>query len=223
MRRPDFLTSTVGTSYFLSRPAGAQTRRARLGWLSGGVRVRANDMAESLIETLKRNLSDLGWRTGDTLDVDERQAGGDASLLPHLSTEIVAQRPKVIACTGGTEAKALQSATREIPIVFLQVAVDPVAVGLVESISRPGGNVTGIMQAPQLLSSKRLSIVTELLGRPPRRAELSAGLPRLKADLILAWGTPAVTAARRATSTLPIIMISVADPVGSGSSPAWRG
>jgi len=126
-------------------------------------------MAESLIETLKRNLSDLGWRTGDTLDVDERQAGGDASLLPHLATEIVAQRPNVIACTGGTEAKALQSATREIPIVFLQVAVDPVAVGLVESISRPGGNVTGIMQAPQLLSSKRLSIVTELLGRPPRR------------------------------------------------------
>ena len=53
--------------------------------------------------------------------------------------------------------------------MFLQVAVDPVAVGLVESISRPGGNVTGIMQAPQLLSSKRLSIVTELLGRPPRR------------------------------------------------------
>ena len=50
----------------------------------------------------------------------------------------------------------------------------------------------------------------------PEEAELSAGLPRLKADLILAWGTPAVTAARRATSTLPIIMISVADPVGSG-------
>ena len=168
MRRRDFLTSTVGTSYFLSRPAGAQTRRARLGWLSGGVRVRANDMAESLVETLKRNLIDLGWRTGDTLDVDERQAGGDAALLPRLATEIVAQRPDVIACTGGTEAQALQSATREIPIVFFQV-VDPVSVGLVESISRPGGNVTGIMQAPQLLSSKRLSILTELLGRRPLR------------------------------------------------------
>ena len=165
MRRRDFLASCLGAWFFLGRSAAAQPTRARLGWLSGGVgvRVRVNDMAESLIETLKRNLSDLGWRTGDTLDVDERQAGGDASLLPHLSTEIVAQRPKVIACTGGTEAKALQSATREIPIVFLQVAVDPVAVGLVESISRPGGNVTGIMQAPQLLSSKRLSIVTELL------------------------------------------------------------
>ncbi len=131
--------------------------------------MRANDMADSLVETLKRNLIDLGWRTGDTLDVDERQAGGDAALLPRLATEIVAQRPDVIACTGGTEAQALQSATREIPIVFFQVAVDPVSVGLVESISRPGGNVTGIMQAPQLLSSKRLSILTELLGRRPLR------------------------------------------------------
>ncbi len=50
----------------------------------------------------------------------------------------------------------------------------------------------------------------------PEEAELSAALPRLKVDLILAWGTPAVTAARRATSTLPIIMVGVADPVGSG-------
>ena len=50
----------------------------------------------------------------------------------------------------------------------------------------------------------------------PEEAELSAALPRLKVDLILAWGTPAVMAARRATSTLPIIMVGVADPVGSG-------
>src|SRR5215210_4649190 len=121
MRRRDLLTSALGASYLLGRPAVARTGRARLGWLSGGVRVRANDRAESLVETLKRNLSDLGWRTGDTLDVDEGHASGDAALLPRLATEIVARRPDVIACTGGTEAKALQSATREIPIVFLQL------------------------------------------------------------------------------------------------------
>ena len=101
--------------------------------------------------------------------MEERRAGGDAARLPRLAKEIVARRPDAIACTGGTEAGALQAATREIPIVFMQVAVDPVAAGLVESISRPGGNVTGFLQAPQLLSGKRLDILAELLGRPPRR------------------------------------------------------
>ena len=93
--------------------------------------------------------------------MEERRAGGDAARLPRLAKEIVARRPDAIACTGGTEAGALQAATREIPIVFMQVAVDPVAAGLVESISRPGGNVTGFLQAPQLLSGKRLDILAE--------------------------------------------------------------
>jgi len=138
-----------------------------LGWLSGGV--RPQDTRESLVAVLKEELQKLGWRIGETLEIDERQASGDALLLPRLAADIVAQRPHVIACTGGTEAKALQEATRDIPIVFMQVAADPVATGLVESISRPGGNVTGFLQSPQNLSGKRLDILTELLGRRPRR------------------------------------------------------
>src|SRR4029453_3457181 len=68
---------------------------------------------------------------------------------------------------GTSEAKALQSATPEIPIVFLQVA-DPVSSRLVASISRPGGNITGFAQGPQILWSKRLELLTEMIGRQPR-------------------------------------------------------
>jgi putative tryptophan/tyrosine transport system substrate-binding protein len=165
MRRREFIGTALGACISFGSAAAAQPRRARLGWLSGG----PEGMTEGTSDILKQALQELGWKLGETLEVDERRAGGDASRLPRLAQEIVAGRPTVIACTGGTEAGALQAATPDIPIVFMQVAVDPVAAKLVESISRPGGNVTGFLQAPQLLSGKRLDILTELLERPPRR------------------------------------------------------
>jgi ABC-type uncharacterized transport system substrate-binding protein len=121
------------------------------------------------VEILKDALQSLGWRIGETLDLEERHASGDTASLPRLAAELVAKRPEVIGATGGTEAKALQDATRDIPIVFMQVATDPVAAGLVDSITRPGGNVTGFLQSPELLWGKRLDLVKELLGHPPRR------------------------------------------------------
>ena len=166
MRRRDLLTGALGISWAEGiHAAGAQTkRRARMGWLSGGP-----VSPDSPIHILKQTLHELGWKAGDTLDMEERHAQGDAAILPRLAAELVAQRPDVIGATGVTEAKALQAATRDIPIVFMQIAIDPVTAGLVASITRPGGNVTGFMQAPQLLTGKRLDLLTELLGRPPRR------------------------------------------------------
>jgi putative ABC transport system substrate-binding protein len=144
-------------------------------------------MGDRTLNVLKRTLNDAGWRAGDTLIMDERYAAGDASRLGALAAELVALRPNAIGCTGVTEATALQAATAETPIVFMQVAVDPVAAGLVDDIARPGRNVTGCLQAPQLLSGKRLDILSELLGRPPRRLayvlnSTNVGVSRLWAD-----------------------------------------
>jgi putative ABC transport system substrate-binding protein len=116
---------------------------------------------------LKVSLRDLGWRANETIDIDERWADGDVSRLARLASELVQLRPDVIATTGTSEAKALQAATQDIPIVFLQVA-DPISSGLVASISHPGGNITGFAQGPQILWSKRLGLLTEMLGRQPR-------------------------------------------------------
>lgn len=101
--------------------------------------------------------------------MDARFANGDFSNIPRLAVELVALRPDVIVATGSSETKALQAATRDIPIVFLQIVADPVALGVVDSIARPGRNITGFGYGPQILWGKRLEVLTELLGRQPRR------------------------------------------------------
>lgn len=165
MNRRDFLTTTFGICYAaLANSSQAQTvRRKKLGYLSGG----RQGTGEFTIDIFKASLRDLGWRANETIDFDERWADGDASRLAPLASELVKLRPDVIACTGTSEAKALQSATAEIPVVFLQVA-DPISSRLVPSISRPAGNITGFAQGPQILWSKRLGLLTEMIGRQPR-------------------------------------------------------
>jgi putative ABC transport system substrate-binding protein len=204
MRRRDFLAG-AGALAFVAEytDADAQiTRRARMGWLSGG-RKRTDDNSPS--NELRAALSDLGWKLGETLEIEERQAEGHASNLPRLAGDLVALRPDVIACTGGTEAKALQGATHEIPVVFMEVTVDPVSAGLVESISRPGGNLTGFLQTPQLLAGKRLDILTGLLGRHPQRVAYvlnpeNVNAERLEADASQAAGHIGVDLRRRLVS-----------------------
>lgn len=164
MRRRDLLTGALGfTCSAVVDTSEAQTvRRKRLGYLSGGGR----GTREHTIDILKASLRDLGWRGNETIEIDERWADGDFSRLARLASELVQLRPDVIAATGTSETKALQAATQDIPIVFLQVP-DPVDSGVVASIARPGGNITGFAPGPQFLWSKRLGLLTEMLGRQP--------------------------------------------------------
>jgi putative ABC transport system substrate-binding protein len=144
--------------------AGQTVRRKRLGYLSGG----APGSGEFTIDILKTSLHESGWRIGETIDFQERWAEGDFTRLPGLAKELVGLSPDIIVATGSGETKALQAATRDIPVVFIQV-LDPVSLGVVASIARPGGNITGLAQGPQILWSKRLGLLNELLGRQPRR------------------------------------------------------
>jgi putative tryptophan/tyrosine transport system substrate-binding protein len=122
---------------------------------------------------LSADLNALGWREGENLQIAVRSSNGDLASLPRLAAELVALRPDVLIALGSTEAKALQAATSDIPI-FFQVSSDPVGYGLVDSIARPGKNITGIAVAPQMLWGKRLELLVELLGhRPAKIAWLS--------------------------------------------------
>jgi putative ABC transport system substrate-binding protein len=165
VKRRNFLIGALGfaCATVIDSSEAQTVRRKRLGYLSGG----RQGMGESSIDILNASLRELGWRVNETIDIDERWADGDASRLARLANELVQLRPDVIAASGASEAKAVRAATRDIPIVFLQVA-DPIASGLVTSISRPGGNITGFAQGPQILWSKRLSLLTEMIGRQPR-------------------------------------------------------
>jgi putative tryptophan/tyrosine transport system substrate-binding protein len=166
MRRRDFLTGTLGIAGAMTFHAGrAQaSKRARLGYLSGGPK----GFGETSIDILKAALHELGWRQGETLDVEERFAEGNVASLPRLARELVALVPDILVATGSTETKSLQAVTQSIPIVFMLVQ-DPISLGIVESIPRPGGNITGFTQGPQVLWGKRLELLAELLGRRPRR------------------------------------------------------
>ncbi len=165
MRRRDLLTGSLAACCVaLASKTGAQSTR-KMGWLSGGT----PDRVGSPLPILKEALQDLGWRFGGTLEIEERHARGDTAQIARLAAELVAARPDVIAATGGTEAKALQQATRDIPVVFMQMGWDPVAAGLVQSIARPGGNLTGFLQSPELLWGKRLDFLREVMGHSPRR------------------------------------------------------
>jgi putative ABC transport system substrate-binding protein len=166
MRRRAF-TRFVGATT-VPWPTFAQgTRRARLGYLSGGS--GTDDVRSYSIEVLKERLSQLGWRIGDTIEIEERWAEGNAADLPRLARELVAWKPNILVATGGTETRALQDSTLTTPIVFLILSADPVSLGIVKSIARPGGNTTGFMQAPQLLWGKRIELLGGLLGRPLQR------------------------------------------------------
>jgi putative ABC transport system substrate-binding protein len=117
---------------------------------------------------LSVDLRAFGWREGENVQIEIRSSNGDLASLPRLAAELVALRPDVLIAVGSQEAKALQAATSDIPI-FFQVSTDPVGYGLVDSIARPGRNITGIAVAPQILWGKRLELLVELLGHRPAK------------------------------------------------------
>jgi putative ABC transport system substrate-binding protein len=152
-----------------AHPLSAQSKRmTRIGYLTGAAPTPEGGSHTGSLETLKEGLHQLGWRERETFDMEARFANGDSSLIPRLAAELVARRPDVIVATGSSETKALHAATQDIPIVFLQIP-DPISLGVVDSIARPGRNITGFSFGPQFVWGKRLEILAELLGRRPHR------------------------------------------------------
>jgi putative tryptophan/tyrosine transport system substrate-binding protein len=167
MRRRDFIALLGGAAAALNSSdvfAAQKSPIARIGFLA---------LIPPPNTWLQYDLRALGWRDGENLQIEIRSSNGEIASLPRLAAELVALRPDVLIATGSDEAKALQAATRDVPIVF-SGSSDPVGYGLVDSIAHPGKNITGIAVAPQILWSKRLELLVDLLGhRPAKIAMLS--------------------------------------------------
>jgi len=131
---------------------------ARVGWLDDGFRADKAHLHEAFLQGLR----DLGYVEGQNLVIEHRGAEQQLARLPELAAELVRLQVDVIVTTGGLPAtRAAQRATSTIPIVMAE-AGDPVGGGLVASLARPGGNVTGLSVMDPGLTEKRLQLLKEV-------------------------------------------------------------
>src|SRR5262244_3871027 len=140
----------------LAAEAQQAAKVARIGYLSPSLA-----SSPRLREAFLQGLRDLGYVEGRNVVIEYRDAEGKPERLPALAVELVALKVDVIFASGTPHALAAKQATRTVPIVFLG-ATDPVADGLVTSLARPGGNVTGLSAsaAPEIVG-KRLELLTQ--------------------------------------------------------------
>jgi len=132
-----------------------------LGFLASGSRPASHSAGITALEALYQSLDELGYRKGRNLEIEERWADSNRDRLPALAAELVELEVDVIVASSASAVRAAKRATREIPIVIAGAA-DPVAGGLVESLSHPGANVTGVSGLPgRELEGKRLELLRE--------------------------------------------------------------
>jgi ABC-type uncharacterized transport system substrate-binding protein len=159
------LAVVVGALLFALCLCAHAQQQPTIGWLSAR---RAFNPGQ---ETIVRMLRDLGYVEGKNVAFEYRFANDKLDRLPALADELVRLKVDVLLTPGTPGALALKKATRTIPIVFFDVT-DPVAVGLVDSLARPGGNITGFSSIEAMLAGKRLELLKETVSKLSRVAVL---------------------------------------------------
>ena len=168
MRRREFITLIGGVAAGWSLEAGAQQKKTyRIGILS-------QDLQPGLLETFRDELQKKGYVEGSDISIELRNAAGQNERLPALADELLKLKVDVIVAVNTPSAQAAKKATNTVPVVMMRVA-DPVKSGLVDSLARPGGNVTGLSFMPEALGPKGVELLHEMLPKATRLGALYQG------------------------------------------------
>src|SRR5262245_10796195 len=156
-------------AFCLPVSAQQQGKIPRLGYLSN-----SDPTSESTsLDATRRALRERGYIEGQNIAFAYRYAEGKVDRLPDLAAELVRSKVDIIVAAGGTiTVRAAMNATKTIPIIMTGGGADPVKSGLVDSLARPGGNVTGITNISRQLGGKRLELLKEAIPKATRIATL---------------------------------------------------
>jgi putative ABC transport system substrate-binding protein len=172
MRRRDFIKGMAGSAaatWSLAALAQQAEQVRRIGVL---MHSPSNEPeAQARLAAFLQGMRDAGWEVGRNLRIEYRWSVGDTARLSRDAKELVALNPDAILSGVGATTAALQQATRSVPIVFAQ-GVDPVGNGYADSLSRPGGNITGFVQLNYGLAGKWLELLKEVAPQVTRVAML---------------------------------------------------
>ena len=161
MQRRTFIGGSAAILAGLSPSCGALAEQpAKLPVV--GYLIPTAPLMASVATAFRQGLSDAGYFDGQNVSIENRWADGDYDRLPALAADLVGRKVDVIAAVGGISALAAKNATSTIPIVFMGSG-DPVGEGLVISLARPGGNLTGFSNLFVELHPKRLELLSELI------------------------------------------------------------
>jgi len=170
MTRREFITLLGGAAVWpLAAHAQQGERMRRIGVLMPFA--EDNPVGQARLAAFRQGLQQLGWADGRNVRIDIRWGAGDASLIRTHARELVALGPDVVMAFTSAAVAPLREVTRTVPIVFAVVA-DAVGAGFVESLVRPGGNVTGFTAYEYAVSGKWLELLKEIVPRVTRVAVL---------------------------------------------------